>query len=189
MTRYLGVIENSSSKMGQLIDGLLALSRVGRRDLNVRSTPLCELVETAIDLVHSDTATAIEWRVGTLPTWKGDPTLLQQVFTNLLANAVKFSRDRHPAIIEIDCLAHHTIRVRDNGVGFSMKYADQLFGAFQRLHSQQEFEGTGIGLAIVQRIIHRHGGKIWAESVPDQGAAFYFQLGSIILEEKNQHSS
>jgi PAS domain S-box-containing protein len=189
MNRYLEVIENSSSKMGQLIDGLLTLSRVGRRDLNIRPIPLRSLVESAIEIVsphpQSHRLPTLEWRIGTLPTLKGDPSLLQQVFTNLLENAIKFSRDRDPAIIEIDCLEHQTIVVKDNGVGFSMKYADQLFGAFQRLHTQQEFEGTGIGLAIVQRIIHRHGGKIWAESEPDQGATFYFQLGSIILEEKN----
>lgn len=107
----------------------------------------------------------------------GDPTLLQQVLSNLISNAVKFTRDRTPATIVIDALPDGTIFVKDNGVGFPMEYADRLFGAFQRLHSQREFEGTGIGLAIVWRIIHRHGGRIWAESLPNQGATFYFKLG------------
>jgi PAS domain S-box-containing protein len=189
VTRYIQVIENSSHKMGQLIDGLLTLSRVGRRDLRVQSVQLSSLVDAAIEVLapdlHEKSAAPIQWVINPLPTLKGDPALLQQVLTNLLSNAIKFSRDRHPACIEIGCLAEQILFVKDNGVGFSMKYADQLFGAFQRLHSQTHFEGTGIGLAIVQRIINRHGGKIWAESEPDQGATFYFQLGSIILEEKN----
>jgi PAS domain S-box-containing protein len=189
ITRYIQVIDNSSHKMGKLIDGLLTLSRVGRRDMHVQPVPLRSLVDSAIDLLSSgpqeSCATPIEWDIHPLPTVKGDPALLQQVFTNLLNNALKFSRDRHPAYIEIGCLNEQILFVKDNGVGFSMKYADQLFGAFQRLHAQEEFEGTGIGLAIVQRIINRHGGKIWAKSEPGQGATFYFQLGSIILEEKN----
>jgi len=106
----------------------------------------------------------------------GDPILLQQVFRNLIGNAVKFSRNHPQPRIEIDSLPDQTIRIKDNGVGFQMEYADKLFGAFQRLHSEQEFEGTGIGLAIVQRIIQRHGGSIWAEGYPDQGATFFIKL-------------
>jgi PAS domain S-box-containing protein len=189
ISRYIQVIDNSSHKMGKLIDGLLTLSRVGRRDMHVQPVSLRSLVDSAIDLLSSSpqesSAIPIEWSIHPLPSVKGDPTLLQQVFTNLLSNAMKFSRDCHPAYIEIGCLSDQILFVKDNGVGFSMKYADQLFGAFQRLHAQEEFEGTGIGLAIVQRIISRHGGKIWAKSEPAQGATFYFQLGSIILEEKN----
>jgi light-regulated signal transduction histidine kinase (bacteriophytochrome) len=116
--------------------------------------------------------------IGDLPIVLGDATLLLQVFVNLLDNARKFSRDRRPAQIEIGTLADGTIFVRDNGVGFQMEYADQLFGAFQRLHSQSEFEGTGIGLAIVQRIVHRHGGTIWAESQPNQGTTFFLRIGN-----------
>jgi light-regulated signal transduction histidine kinase (bacteriophytochrome) len=112
--------------------------------------------------------------VGNLPTVSGDPTLLQQVFSNLIENAVKFSCNRQPARIEVGILPDSTVFVKDNGVGFQMEHAEQLFGAFQRLHSQREFPGTGIGLAIVQRIIHRHGGRIWAESALHQGAVFYF---------------
>jgi len=114
--------------------------------------------------------------VGNLPTVSGDPTLLQQVFTNLIENAVKFSCNRQPARIEVGILPDSTVFVKDNGVGFQMEHAEQLFGAFQRLHSQREFPGTGIRLAIVQRIIHSHGGTIWTESAPHQGAVFYFKL-------------
>jgi PAS domain S-box-containing protein len=189
ISRYLQIIENSSNKMGLLIDGLLTLSRVGRRDLNLRLIPIRPLVDAAIELVTAAGAAAptmIEWSIEDLPTVRGDAILLQQVFTNLISNAVKFSRDRQPSQIEIGCSGEQTIYVKDNGVGFSMKYVDQLFGAFQRLHSQQDFEGTGIGLAIVQRVIHRHGGSIWAESEPGQGATFYFRLGSIIMENNEQ---
>ncbi|HEY9672281.1 MAG TPA: ATP-binding protein, partial [Waterburya sp.] len=180
VSHYLQVIHESSQKMGRLIDGLLTLSRLGRRQLAKTSVNLGTLVEHAIALVESQTAGTdrlIEFEVGDLPTVMGDTTLLQQVFSNLIDNAVKFSRDRTPARITLGKLEDGTIFVKDNGVGFDMEYADQLFGAFQRLHSQKAFEGTGIGLAIVQRIIHRHGGTIWAESQPDQGTTFYFTLG------------
>jgi PAS domain S-box-containing protein len=178
INRYLRIIEESSIKMGQLIDGLLTLSRMGRRKMQVHPVNLPQLVDTAIALVIGvEEATSIEWTIGNLPTVLGDATLLQQVFSNLIENAVKFSRDRHPIQIEIGALADDTIFIRDNGVGFSMEYVDQLFGAFQRLHAAREFAGNGIGLAIVKRIIHRHGGTIWAESQPNQGATFYFTLG------------
>ena len=174
---YLEVIEESNQKMGQLIDGLLKLSRIGRQELLLKSVDLQPLVEEVINALKPDAETqTVEFQVGALPLVKGDAALLQQVFTNLLGNAVKFSRNRTPAKIEIGVHSDDTFFVKDNGVGFSMDYADQLFGAFQRLHSRREFEGTGIGLSIVQRIIHRHGGAIWADSAPDQGAAFYFTL-------------
>ncbi|MGK7877873.1 MAG: ATP-binding protein [Xenococcaceae cyanobacterium] len=180
VAHYLQVIHDSSQEMGHLIDGLLTLSRVGRRELIYSSVDLQKLVETAINLVNTPKNTGEErtreFLIDNLPTVRGDATLLQQVFTNLLSNAVKFSRDRRPARIEISSWPDGTVFVKDNGVGFQMEYADQLFGAFQRLHSKKQFEGTGIGLSIVQRIIHRHGGKIWAESSPDRGATFYFQL-------------
>jgi PAS domain S-box-containing protein len=181
VVHYLQVIRESSEKMAQLIDGLLTLSRLGRRQLEQTPVNLTTLVERAIALVEPPTAKtgerAIEFEIGDLPTVMGDAALLQQVFSNLIDNAVKFSRDRHPARIAIGTLQDGTLFIRDNGVGFNMEYADQLFGAFQRLHSQKAFEGTGIGLAIVQRAIHRHGGTIWAESQPDNGATFYFTLG------------
>ncbi len=187
IVHYMEVIDDSSQKMSLLIDGLLALSRVGRTELVQIPIDLTRLVQTAIKLTKSQTAgdlgqtpDSVEFAVGDLPTVTGDPTLLQQVFSNLISNAVKFSRGRTPATIVIDCLPDGTIFVKDNGVGFPMEYADRLFGAFVRLHSQREFEGTGIGLAIVQRIIHRHGGTIWATSSPSQGATFYFKLGQTI---------
>ncbi|ACK68274.1 PAS/PAC sensor signal transduction histidine kinase [Rippkaea orientalis PCC 8801] len=175
---YLEVIENSSQKMAHLIDGLLTLSRVGRRELVLHTVDLNAVVKTAINLLSplENKTHTIKFEVGKLPTVQGDNALLQQVFTNLLDNALKFSRDRNPISIKINTLEDGTIFISDNGVGFDMEYADQLFGAFQRLHSQAIFEGTGIGLSIVQRIIHRHGGHIWAESQVDKGATFYFTL-------------
>jgi light-regulated signal transduction histidine kinase (bacteriophytochrome) len=121
----------------------------------------------------------IEWRVGDLPFVDCDPTLTRQVFANLLSNAVKFSRPRNPAVIEVgktERQGQSVLFVRDNGVGFSAKYADKLFGVFQRLHRREDFEGTGVGLATVQRIVHKHGGSIWAEAKLDHGATFYFTL-------------
>lgn len=181
LRHYIEIIQHSTNKMGQLIDGLLTLSRLGRQPLVSHPVNLRQLVDAAIALVKDRTQinehSSIEFTVGDLPTVSGDPTLLQQVFSNLIDNAVKFSCDRQPAIIEIGSLPDSTIFVKDNGVGFQMEYAEQLFRAFGRLHSQKEFKGTGIGLAIVQRIIHRHNGTIWAESVLHQGAAFYFKLG------------
>jgi light-regulated signal transduction histidine kinase (bacteriophytochrome) len=172
--------------MTQLIDGLLALSKAGRQPLTHISVSVRELVEAAIALIKSQTPTdrQIEFIVGDLPTINGDPVLLQQVFANLIDNAVKFSCDRQPARIEIGTLPGDstTIFVRDNGVGFQMEYAEQMFGAFQRLHSQKEFKGTGIGLAIVQRIVHRHGGEIWAESIPQQGATFLIKFRTFLGE-------
>ena len=177
VAHYLDVVDSSSQKMGQLIDGLLTLSRAGRQKLNVRPLNLRPLMDEAINLVTpADSRHKIQFMIGTLPTVMGDMALLQQVFNNLLSNAVKFSRDRTPAIIEIGSLNNDTIFIRDNGVGFSMDYKDQLFSAFQRLHSNKQFEGNGIGLSIVARIIHRHGGKIWADSQPDQGATFFLTL-------------
>jgi PAS domain S-box-containing protein len=193
VTHYLNVIDSSSQKMGYLIDGLLTLSRVGRRQLVYQPVNLAALVESILTRLASTVpiqgrssvsdAACVEFVVGELPIVPGDETLLEQVFANLIDNAIKFSRrgtdstgqERYPRI-EIGTLPDGTLFVQDNGVGFQMEYADQLFGAFQRLHSQVEFEGTGIGLAIVQRIVHRHGGNIWAESQPEQGATFYFRL-------------
>ena len=178
--RYLELIHNSSHKMGLLIDGMLTLSRLGRRELRKMPVNLRLLAENAFNLalfqIATDEDRVIEFEVKEMPRAIADETLLQQVFANLIANAVKFSRDRNPAIITVGSLSDGTIFVKDNGIGFDMKYASQLFGTFQRLHSQEDFEGTGIGLAIAQRIIHRHGGTIWARSTPDRGATFYFKL-------------
>ena len=130
---------------------------------------------------HANPDRAIEWKVETLPFVECDPALMKQVFVNLLANAVKFTRPRNPAVIEVGVTSQDGARavfVRDNGVGFSMKYANKLFGVFQRLHRSEDFEGTGVGLATVQRIIHKHRGRVWAEAALDKGATFYFTVGS-----------
>jgi len=129
----------------------------------------------------------IEWRIGELPFVECDPALMKQVLLNLLSNALKFTRPRQPAIIEVGQTIvdeEPVLFVRDNGVGFSMKYVDKLFGLFQRLHRQQDFEGTGVGLAIVQRIVHRHGGRVWAESELNKGATFYLGLPTCEAEQK-----
>jgi signal transduction histidine kinase len=175
---YLQVVDSSSQKMGHLIDGLLVLSRYGRRPLETKSISIRALVDEAIEIIRADPQhnPLVEFAIGNLPTIVGDPTLLQQVFCNLIGNAVKFSRNHPKPYIEIDSLPDNTIRIKDNGAGFQMEYADKLFGAFQRLHNEKEFEGTGIGLAIVQRIIQRHNGTVWAEGYPNQGATFFLRI-------------
>jgi light-regulated signal transduction histidine kinase (bacteriophytochrome) len=178
VAHYLQVIEGSSQKMGHLIDGLLTLSRYGRKPLESKQVSIRELVNEAIEIIRTDPHhnPMVEFAIGDLPTIIGDRVLLQQVFSNLIGNAVKFSRNQPKPYIAINSLPDSTIRIKDNGVGFQMEYADKLFGAFQRLHSEKEFEGTGIGLAIVQRIVQRHGGSIWAEGYPEQGATFFFKI-------------
>ena len=171
----------ATNRMGSLIDDLLALSRIGRTETQKATFNLEQLVKSVIAEIAPDTqGRNIAWRIGTLPICYGDPSLLRLVFSNLVSNAVKFTRTRPRAEIEINALDQTpdevVVLVKDNGVGFDMKYKDKLFGVFQRLHSQQAFEGTGIGLATVQRIIHRHGGRVWAESSVDNGAAFYVTL-------------
>jgi PAS domain S-box-containing protein len=179
---YVSIIRESVLQMGMLIDDLLHLTRVGRAPLRVQVTGLNSLVEEVIeDLKRATPSRVIEWRVQTLPFVECDPALMKQVFANLISNAVKFTRPRNPAVIEVGAThqdGHPVVFVRDNGVGFSMKYADKLFGVFQRLHRSEDFEGTGVGLATVQRIIHKHGGRVWAEAELDKGATFYFTLGA-----------
>ncbi len=177
IARYVEAINSSSQKMGLLIDGLLSLSRIGQKPLVTQKVELRNLVDTAIALViqHTDNSSA-KFIIADLPTVEGDPALLQQVFTNLIDNAVKFSRFRCSPQITIGSLPNGTIFVRDNGIGFQVEYADKLFSAFQRLHSQKDFPGMGIGLAIVQRIIYRHEGMIWVESQPNLGTTFYFRV-------------
>lgn len=179
--RYLSRIHEGTSRMGQLIDELLSLARLGRQELKVQVTSLKSLVEEVIhELNHEHAQRLIEWRVQPLPYVDCDPLLLRQVFTNLLSNAVKFTGARQQAIIEIGSTERESqpiVFVRDNGVGFSMKYAERLFGVFQRLHRSEEFPGTGVGLATVQRIVHKHGGRVWAEAELGTGATFYFTLG------------
>jgi len=178
--RLLDRVRHATQHMGELVDDLLNLSRVSRRELSPLVTDLNPLVRDVISgLQTSCQDRRVEFRVGTLPFAECDPGLMRQVFANLLANAVKFTRPRDPAIIEVGQSEHNGSRaifVRDNGVGFSMKYADKLFGVFQRLHRSEDFEGTGVGLVTVQRIVQKHNGRIWAEAEVDRGAAFYFTL-------------
>jgi len=179
---YVATIRDSVVHMGRLIDDLLNLARVGRKQLSMQVTGLNSLAEEVkADLKRANPDRLIEWKVETLPFVECDPALMKQVFANLLANAVKFTRPRKPAVIEVGVTSQNCARavfVRDNGVGFSMRYANKLFGVFQRLHRAEDFEGTGVGLATVQRIIHKHGGRVWAEAELDKGATFYFTLGS-----------
>lgn len=179
--RYLRTIADAAREMGTLIDDLLAFSRMGRAEMCERELDPADLVEEVRRSLTPDTAGRdIRWTIGPLPRVRADAAMLRQVFVNLLGNAVKYTRRRPVAEIAVACTGEEEGRlvfcVRDNGAGFDMKYADKLFGVFQRLHRADEFEGTGIGLASVRRIIGRHGGRTWAEARPDAGAAFYFTL-------------
>jgi light-regulated signal transduction histidine kinase (bacteriophytochrome) len=168
--------------MASIIEGLLRLSRLGRQQLKMQPTNLNEIVGPILaDCKTAMQARKIEWKIGNLPEVLCDQTLVKQVFTNLISNAVKYTRLREATVIEIGQITideESVIFVRDNGAGFEMMSADKLFGAFQRLHRQEEFEGTGVGLATVRRIVQRHGGRIWAEAELDKGATFYFTLKS-----------
>ena len=188
--RYLRTISQSVKQMGNLIDDLLAFSRVGRTDLRMSTVSLEGLVEDVLRGLKADAAGRnITWRVEPLPTVYGDASMLRQVLANLLSNALKYTSMREQTRIEIGTLTpalspggrgdsegEIVIFVKDNGVGFDMQYAHKLFGVFQRLHGANEFEGTGIGLANVKRIIQRHGGRVWAEGAVDKGATFYLSL-------------
>jgi PAS domain S-box-containing protein len=180
---YLDRIQAGTQKMGQLVDELLNLARVGRHALQRQLTDLNALVADVISILEPDAAgRQVSWEIADLPAIECDAVLTKQIFQNLLANALKFTRTRAPAVITIDCRQDAeegppVFTIRDNGVGFSMKYQDKLFGVFQRLHRPEDFEGTGIGLATVQRIVQKHGGRVWAEGETEKGAAFHFTLG------------
>ena len=179
--RYVMMILESARRMGNLIDDLLAFSRIGRAEAHMTIVNLEQLVEEALTEVRQETdGRDIVWRVGGLPACYGDRSMLRLALLNLISNAVKFTRARAQAEIEIGCMGQEkdqvVVFVRDNGIGFDMKYVKKLFGVFQRLHPSEAFEGTGIGLATVQRIVHRHGGRVWAEGRVDKGATFYFSL-------------
>jgi len=180
--RLLGVIDQNTRRMGQLIDDLLAFSRLGRTDLSTGPVDMQELAQIVADEVQrGDTGRqgSLEIRIDPLPRARGDRGLLRQVMSNLLQNAAKFTRDRPSARIEVGSQpdSGETVYfVKDNGAGFDARYADKLFGVFQRLHSTEQFDGTGVGLAIVKRIVQRHGGRVWAEGTVNQGATFYFSL-------------
>jgi signal transduction histidine kinase len=179
--RLLGVIQDRARQMEQLIEDLLVFARLGRQQLAVTSVQLDDLVtRTLDDLRSSCEGRQIGFTVGRLGTVQADPAMLKQVLANLFGNAIKFTRKREPAAVEIGCRTvadgPSVYYVKDNGAGFDMRHADKLFGVFQRLHSAADYEGTGVGLAIVQRVIERHGGRVWAESAPGEGATFYFTL-------------
>jgi len=176
---YVLMMLDSAKRMGNLIDDLLAFSRIGRAETQKTLFSLTQLVREALTEVREDAeGRNIAWKIGALPDFYGDRSMLRLVLVNLISNAIKFTRTRTQAEIEIGCAngnsADLVVFVRDNGVGFDMKYVNKLFGVFQRLHDSGAFEGTGIGLATVQRIIHRHEGKVWAEGAIDSGATFYF---------------
>jgi signal transduction histidine kinase len=177
---HFQLIERAVERMGQLIDDLLAFSRLGRMELQRENVDLEQLVDEVRGLLEANTnGRRIEWIIGTLPKVAADGAMLRQVLVNLLDNAMKFTRDRSPAVIEVGCSTgptDHRFFVRDNGVGFDPAFTNKLFGVFQRLHSAKEYEGTGIGLAIVQRIVLRHGGRTWIESSPGQGTQISFTL-------------
>jgi signal transduction histidine kinase len=178
--RYLRLICDNVQQMGQLIDDLLTFSRLSRQPLSKQPVALADLTRQVLnELEPMPGEGCIEVAIGDLPTCQADPALLKRVLVNLLTNAIKFSSKREVPRIAVDCQHEGGTQVyfvKDNGVGFDMRYVDQLFGVFQRLHRSEEYDGTGVGLAIVQRIIHRHGGRIWAEAAVDHGATFYFTL-------------
>jgi PAS domain S-box-containing protein len=180
-SRYMMMILESAKRMGTLIDDLLAFSRIGRAETRETMVSLEQLVKEAQNEVWQETeGRNLTWKIGSLPDLYGDRSMLRLALVNLISNAVKFSRNRPQPEIEIGCTDDRgdgvVVFIKDNGVGFDMKYVDKLFGVFQRLHRANEFEGTGIGLATVQRIIHRHGGQVWAEGQVGAGATFYFSL-------------
>ena len=179
--RYIRTILESAKRMGNLIDDLLAFSRIGRAETKKTAVDLEQLVKEVVAEIGQETkGRDIAWKIGALPVCYGDRSMLGLVVVNLVSNAVKFTRMRRPAEIEIGCVDGNKneieVFVRDNGAGFDMQYVNKLFGVFQRLHLPEQFEGTGIGLATVQRVIHRHGGKVRAEGAVDQGATFSFSL-------------
>ena len=189
--RLLERVRRATQHMGELVDDLLNLSRVSRREVSPLVTDLNPLVQEVIaELAPSCQGRRVDFRVSPLPYAECDPGLMRQVFANLLSNAIKFTRPRDPAVIEIgqaDRGGSRALFVRDNGVGFSMKYADKLFGVFQRLHRSEDFEGTGVGLVTVERIVQKHSGRIWAEAEVDKGATFFFTLEG--LEERRAADS
>jgi len=178
--RYLNVVRNNTKKMSQLIDDILAFSRMGRQGLSVSEVNMEKLAYSVFDELKSALAgREIAIEIKALPFCHGDPSMLRQVWVNLLGNAIKFTLQKEVALVEVGGYAEgaeNVYYVKDNGAGFDMRYADKLFGIFQRLHRVEEFEGTGIGLAIVNRIVKRHGGRLWAEGKVNEGATFYFTL-------------
>jgi len=173
--------------MGQLINDLLAFSKLGRTTMSSATIDMDQMVRSVFDELQDVTSERkLECNMLPIPRARGDRAMIRQVLVNLLSNAVKFTGETHTASIEVGCSGSEAERnvyyVKDNGAGFDMQYSDKLFGVFQRLHSTQQFEGTGVGLAIVQRVVQRHGGRVWAEGKVNQGATFHFTLPK---EEQN----
>jgi light-regulated signal transduction histidine kinase (bacteriophytochrome) len=189
--RYLHSMRTSTQQMDRLVEDLLTFSRLGRQPLKKQQVDLAELVRLALEELESQTeGRSVDITVGTLPPTSADPALLKQVFVNLLHNALKFTRTRphgHISIAYHDTSGIGVYSVQDNGIGFDMKYVEKAFGVFQRLHRPEEYEGTGVGLAIVHRIISRHGGRIWAEAEVDKGATFYFTLQGDTHDDARTH--
>jgi signal transduction histidine kinase len=179
---YLRRVSDGAQQMGRLVDDLLAFARLGRAAVRRARTDPAEIArEALVELQPEYAGRAVRISVGEMPVCEADPVLLKQVYANLLSNALKFTRRREDATIEVGCETGQrpaAYFVKDNGVGFDMRYADKLFGVFQRLHRAEDYEGTGVGLAIVERIVSRHGGRVWADAGPDRGACFYFTIGS-----------
>ncbi len=185
--RLLNIVRNNSNRMAQLIDDILQFSRTGRLEIAFTQVDMSGLAhEVAQELQETAPNPALEIRIGELPQVNGDRTMLRQVFVNLLANAIKFSRARELPVVEVKAERSGEeiiYSVRDNGAGFDMRYQEKLFGVFQRLHTMEEFEGTGIGLAIVKRIVTRHGGRVWAEGKVGEGAVVYFALPAAVQRQ------
>lgn len=179
-SRYLQKVAEGAQQMGRLVDDLLHLAQVSRQTLSLQLNSLNSIVSAAIELLKPECAgRIIEWRIDDLGSVQCDQGLIQQAFVNLLSNAIKYTRPRNPAVISIGQIVgdgERVIFINDNGVGFDMKYADKLFGVFQRLHTDNEFEGTGVGLATVERILRKHGGRIWVEAELNRGATFSFTV-------------
>jgi PAS domain S-box-containing protein len=179
--RYLGLVREGAQQMARLIDDMLTFAKSARQPIARRTVVLKALVHECLEEFRGEIAERkTEVEVGNLPDCQADPALLKQALVNLLGNALKYTRKQPHAKIEVGCRpdnGEEAYYVKDNGVGFDMKHADKLFGVFQRLHHDDDFEGTGVGLAIVQRVVHRHGGRVWAEAQPGKGATFYFTLG------------
>ena len=178
--RKLDIVQGEAKRMGMLIDDLLAFSRLGRKPLDLAELDIEALVRSLLErtLAHHE-GPRPDVRIGALPKALADRSLLEQVWANLLSNALKYSSKRAAPVIEIAAISEerdHVYFVRDNGAGFDPRYKAKLFGVFQRLHDAGEFPGTGVGLALVHRIVARHGGRVWADGEPDKGATFYFTL-------------
>ena len=188
--RLLNIIRSNTKKMGKLINDLLALSRIGRKEIDLLEIDMDSLARTTFNEIKVTTSDReLQFNIKPLPSAYGDEGMIHQVFFNLLFNAIKFTRPKEEAVIEVGGYtedSNHIYYVRDNGVGFDMQHADKLFGAFQRLHREEEFEGTGIGLALVQRIIKRHGGQVWAKGIVNEGATFYFTIPKHLIKTERQ---